>query len=62
MADIVDRLRDRDNIVLAGLYHAVPVMREAADEIERLRRENDEWEKKFIALGQASLAAGLLRP
>jgi hypothetical protein len=36
--DIVERLRDRDAIVMSGLFHAVPTMQEAADEIERLRR------------------------
>lgn len=37
MDDIVNRLRDRDAVVLSGLFHAIPVMREAASEIERLR-------------------------
>lgn len=40
MTDIVDRLRDRDAIVIGGMFHAVPALREAADEIERLRTEN----------------------
>jgi hypothetical protein len=38
-ADIVDRLRDRDAIVIGGLFHAIPALKEAADEIERLRQE-----------------------
>lgn len=37
MADIIDMLRDRDAIVIGGLFHAIPVMREAASEIEQLR-------------------------
>lgn len=37
MADIVERLRDRDAVVLSGLFHAIPTMMEAALEIERLR-------------------------
>jgi len=37
--DIVERLRDRDSVVLSGLYHAIPAMQEAANEIERLRAE-----------------------
>ena len=37
MADIVQKLRDRDAVVMAGLFHAIPVMAEAAAEIERLR-------------------------
>lgn len=35
--DIVGRLRDRDAVVMSGLFHAIPTMREVADEIERLR-------------------------
>lgn len=38
MTDIVKRLRDRDAVVLSGLFHAIPAMAAAADEIERLRR------------------------
>lgn len=38
MSDIVDRLKDRDAIVIGGLFHAIPAMAEAAREIERLRR------------------------
>lgn len=37
--DIVDRLRDKDAFVMAGLFYAVPTMREAADIIVTLR----EW-------------------
>ena len=40
MSDIVDRLRDRDSIVMSGLFHAVPTMQEAATEIEHLRLEH----------------------
>lgn len=35
--DIVERLRDRDAVVVSGLFHAIPTMHEAAKEIERLR-------------------------
>jgi hypothetical protein len=35
--DIVERLKDKDAVVLAGLHHAIPAMRDAAMEIERLR-------------------------
>ncbi len=47
MSDIVERLRDRDSIVLSGLQYAVPVMLAAAEEIERLRRPSPvgrDWE------------------
>lgn len=37
MTDIVERLRDRDAVVLSGLFHAIPVMLDAASEIDRLR-------------------------
>lgn len=37
--DLVERLRDRDAIVLSGLFHAVPTMREAADTITALRAQ-----------------------
>jgi hypothetical protein len=37
MTDIVERLRDRDAVVMKGLFHAIPTMHEAANEIERLR-------------------------
>lgn len=37
MSDLIERLRDRDAVVLNGLFHAIPAMNEAADEIERLR-------------------------
>lgn len=37
MADIVSRLRDQDAIVLGGLFHAVPVMLDAANIIEKDR-------------------------
>ena len=37
MTDIVERLRDRNAVVLGGLFHAIPTMREAAEEIEWLR-------------------------
>lgn len=60
---IVDRLRDRDAIVLAGMFHAVPVMREAADAIEALRRENDNLREMMRGVGrQLSTAAGPTRP
>lgn len=36
MTDIVERLRDRNAVVLSGLFHAIPTMQEAANEIERL--------------------------
>ena len=39
MSDIVERLRDRDAVVMAGLFHAIPAMREAANEIEALRSQ-----------------------
>lgn len=44
---IVNRLRDRDAIVVAGLFHAVPVMRDAADEIERLRKALEDQEQAW---------------
>jgi len=37
MTDIVERLRDENAVVLSGLFHAIPAMRDAADEIELLR-------------------------
>jgi len=37
LSDIVERLRDRDAVVMSGLFHAIPAMRAAADEIELLR-------------------------
>lgn len=37
MSDIVERLRDRDAVIMGGLFHAIPAMNEAAVEIERLR-------------------------
>lgn len=37
MSDIVERLRNRDAVVMAGLHHAIPAMRDAAAEIEKLR-------------------------
>ena len=39
MTDIVERLRDRDATVGAGLFHCIPTMAAAADEIERLREQ-----------------------
>lgn len=36
--DLVERLRDSEKIATAGLFYAVPVMSEAALEIERLRK------------------------
>lgn len=35
-AKLVERLHNRDAVVMSGLYHAIPAMRDAADEIERL--------------------------
>ncbi len=37
--DIIERLRDRDAVVLSGLFHAIPTMKEAADEIASLRAQ-----------------------
>lgn len=37
MADIVERIRVRAAVAIDGLNHAIPVMNEAAEEIERLR-------------------------
>lgn len=39
MSDLIEKLRNRDAVVLSGLFHAVPTMAEAADEIERLRAQ-----------------------
>lgn len=36
MSVLVDKLRDRDAIVAQGLFHTVPIMRQAADRIEHL--------------------------
>lgn len=36
VGELVERLRDRDAIVLGGLFHAIPALREAADMIESL--------------------------
>jgi hypothetical protein len=33
---LIHQLRDRDSIVLSGLFHCIPVMRMAADKIEQL--------------------------
>jgi hypothetical protein len=64
MSDIVERLRDRDSVVLSGLFHAIPVMTEAANEIERLREalrlvlkaaENGD-EMAAVAAAEAALA------
>jgi hypothetical protein len=47
-ADIVDRLRDRDAIVVGGMFHAIPALKEAADEIERLRDRISAVEAKGV--------------
>jgi len=36
---LIERLRDRDSVVMSGLFHAIPTMMEAANEIEHLRSE-----------------------
>lgn len=41
---VVKRLRDRDGIVVAGLFHCVPLMAEAASLIEAQARQVDECE------------------
>jgi len=51
-ADIVDRLRDRDAMVIGGMFHAIPALREAADEIERLRERNRLQAQDIMTLGQ----------
>ena len=35
-------------------------MKEAASEIERLTKERDAWQQKWMEMGRAALAAGLL--
>jgi len=59
--DIVERLRDRDAIVLSGLFHAVPVMNEAADLIERLRAQAPGWRMAMEAaamVAERAISAG----
>ena len=37
--ELIARLRDKDRIVIDGLFHCVPAMREAADALERAEQE-----------------------
>lgn len=48
--DLVARLRDRNAIVMSGLFHAVPTMVEAAAEIERLRSRCEPCKSDFPKL------------
>lgn len=50
-----DRLRDKDAIVISGLFHCAPVMREAADRIDQLERERAEVRAALAGEDFASL-------
>jgi hypothetical protein len=43
--DIVERLRDGNAVVLNGLFHAIPAMREATDDITALRSRVEDLTK-----------------
>lgn len=57
---VIKALRDlhKQATVERSHYYTGRVINEAIAEIERLTRERDEWKEKWIALGQAALAAG----
>lgn len=59
MSDIVERLRDQNSVVVKGLFHAIPAMRDAAGEIERLRGQvNDIQRTAWLILRSCTFDGG----
>ena len=47
IAGLSERLRDRDAIVLSGLFYCGPLMREAATQLDSLLKERDGYERLY---------------
>jgi chromosome segregation ATPase len=61
MTDLVERLRDRDAIVLSGLFYCGPVMREAATALEAKEKELDALRADFVKLSDMAKESERLR-